>query len=162
VRRKKAASPSHAPALPRSYNLGAIAPNPIQAKAKSLSKAKAMNLPWWVFRIWAKGNGTPLNTYGYGTKGRRPGEYERLESLICETIHVMPEPASRREAERIVAYAWALYVFSDPAVYNEKTKFPLSSFIELSQGYIVAAFDGIRWVEHARGYAERAFREAMG
>ena len=127
-----------------------------------------MNVPWWVFRIWTKKNGgTPLPTFGEGSKFRREPESSKLERLICETESVMPEPASRREAERIVAYAWALYVFADPPVYclekreGKVTKFPLSSFVEVSQGYICAAFDGIQKVGHARGEAEQAFRNAM-
>jgi hypothetical protein len=133
-----------------------------------------MNIPWWVFRIWAKKNGganygTPLNTFGSGWKMRRPGEADRLDSLIADTsMQIEVAQDSMREAERIVAYAWALYVFADPPMYNlearqgKVTKFPLSSFIEVSQGYIVAAADGIKNIDRARGDAEKAFMEAMG
>jgi hypothetical protein len=118
-----------------------------------------MNVPWWVYRIWAKENGRrPLNTYR--RKKQRPGEGEKLESLICETIDQIVE-GTRNQAERIVAYAWALYVFADPPLYDESTTFPLSSFIEVSRGYIVAAWDGMQDVERSRGQAEKAFRDAM-
>jgi hypothetical protein len=126
-----------------------------------------MEIPWWVFRIWAKGNsGTPLPTFKEGKNGRRQPEWSKLENLINDTEDVMPEPASHREAERIVAYAWALYVFADPPVYRlegkNATKFPLSSFIEVAQGYIVAAFDGIQRAERSSDPAAKAFREAVG
>jgi len=128
-----------------------------------------MNLPWWVFRIWRKKNsGTSLPTFGEGPKMKHPGEQHKLEELIQETEQIMPEPASAREAERIVAYAWALYVFADPPVYNldpdegKVTKFPLSSFVEVAQGYICTAFDEIEKVQGSRDPAAKAFREVMG
>jgi len=125
-----------------------------------------MNLPWWVFRIWAKKNSyTPLPTYDTGTKGNRQPEWSKLQGLIGETEEAIPTE-SRREAERIVAYAWALYVFADPPVYRldgkNATTFPLSSFIEVAQGYVCTAFDKMQWVENSKFPAEEAFREAMG
>lgn len=123
-----------------------------------------MNLPWWVFRIWQTRNSSdrPLNTYkskNVGTEHERIGEAEKLDSLIEETIEQMPDGTTRRDAERIVAYAWALYVHADPEVYDDNTKFPLSSFIEMAQGYILTAFDGIHKVNYSSRGAEKAFKE---
>ncbi len=102
----------------------------------------------WVHRIWLQKNPeTVLMTCG-------PREDKRLETFIHRQPH-----------ELVAAYAWWLYVNSDPPAYNlaplvhidkfvsqkgnvsftQKedtaaiTRFPLSAFLAVSQGYEVKA-----------------------
>jgi hypothetical protein len=100
----------------------------------------------WVHLIWRQTNGGVLQTAG-------PKENGRLEELI------------NRYGEQHVAYAWYLYVNSEPRAYHLEpvkhvdkftskngktyvnhvedegavTRFPLSAFLALNEGYIVEA-----------------------
>jgi hypothetical protein len=118
-----------------------------------------------------KRHGVPLNTYGFGSKGRREPEYNKLNVLIAEVRNAFEGMESEADAERLVAYAWALYVFADEPLYNlnaesgkKMTKFPFSSFIEVAQGYLLAAFDQKRYIESKKNRpgAEQAYWEAIG
>jgi hypothetical protein len=105
----------------------------------------------WAYRIWTNKNGQPLVT-------RMPKDGNQLEGLIEE------------HGEMVVAVAWASYVIADPPVYNLApvtvvhkwtnpkngrqhvdsaddesaiTKFPLASFLKVSDGYIQMAKDTV-------------------
>jgi len=111
-----------------------------------------MTIPTWAYRIWKVHTGTVLNTF-------KP-EGAKLEKLITELA--AEANISWDEAVVIVARAWAMYVCAEQPMYQlenkrvsdswhgkpfarelegSATKFPLSSFIEVSRGYVVAAFD---------------------
>jgi hypothetical protein len=115
-------------------------------------KGKSMTIPIWAYRIWKTRTGHVLNTH----RAEGP-KLEKLVSELAEEINI-----SWDEAVIIVARAWALYVCADPPLYQLENKrvsdswhgkpysrelegtatvFPLSSFIEVSRGYVVAAVD---------------------
>jgi hypothetical protein len=117
--------------------------HPATAPAKPFAKGKGMSLPLWVYRIWQTQTGVVLNTYK-----KEPVLLGKLISELAAEGNI-----NRGEAEAIVARAWALYVCADPPMYcldtsaaygqpgRKITLFPLSSFIEVSRGYVVAAFE---------------------
>jgi hypothetical protein len=102
----------------------------------------------WAYRIWTDKTRQPLVT-------RMPKDGNELEALIEE------------HGELVVAVAWASFVHADPPVYNLEpvnhvdewitkkgnkmiiehedqsaiTKFPLASFLKVSDGYIFASKD---------------------
>jgi hypothetical protein len=105
-------------------------------------KGKNMTIPIWAYRIWKAKTGIALNTHREGPK---------LEKLIAELA--AEANVHWDEAVVIIARAWALYVCADPPMYcldtsaaygqpgRKITLFPLASFLEVSRGYVVAAFD---------------------
>lgn len=100
----------------------------------------------WAHLIWHDRNGSVLQTAG-------PKENERFESMLHEW------------GEEKIAYAWYLYVNAEPCPYNLEpvkhvdeftskkgnrivreventaaiTRFPLSAFLAVSEGYIIKA-----------------------
>jgi hypothetical protein len=126
--------------------------------AKALSKGAAMSIPLWVYRIWNHKNAEPLKTYR--------AEASKLERYIDELSDEMQ--IDFETANEHVGLAWALYVYADPPVYDEATKFPLSSFIETGRGFVVSAVEktGSRAHVIARGakggnFAEGAWVKAF-
>jgi hypothetical protein len=123
----------------------------------------------WVHTIWHTATGRVLQTAG-------PKENERFESMLHEN------------GEQILAYAWSLYCFADPRPYNLEpvkhvdeftskkgnrivrevenqasiTRFPLSAFIAVAEGYIVKArieFDEILDLPKERRQYHKRFGE---